>query len=90
MQLTQRARRAAMAAVHLSSLRQIWSRLRPIRRPRRSPGRRILNRRQRSPDPNPMNTNRPEPNLELHQPEPFRVAFALFALVLGAIAALQI
>ena len=39
--------------------------------------------------PNPMNTNHPEPNLELHQPEPFRVAFALFALVLGAIAALQ-
>jgi hypothetical protein len=37
-----------------------------------------------------MNTNHPEPNLELHQPEPFRIAFALFALVLGAIAALQI
>lgn len=37
-----------------------------------------------------MNTNRPDPNLELHQPEPFRVAFALLALVLGALAALQI
>ena len=38
----------------------------------------------------PMNAPRPEPNLELHQPEPFRVAFALLALVLGALAALQI
>lgn len=37
-----------------------------------------------------MNASRPEPNLKLHQPEPFRVAFALLALVLGAIAALQI
>lgn len=37
-----------------------------------------------------MNAPRPEPNLELHQPEPFRVAFALLALVLGAVAALQI
>ena len=36
-----------------------------------------------------MNTPRPDPNLELRQPEPFRVAFALFALLLGAIAALQ-
>jgi len=37
-----------------------------------------------------MNADRPNPNLELNQAEPFRVAFALFALVLGAIAALQI
>lgn len=37
-----------------------------------------------------MHPNRLEPNLELHQPEPLRVAFALLALVLGAIAALQI
>jgi len=37
-----------------------------------------------------MNTSRPESNLELKQVEPFRVAFALFALVLGALAALQI
>ena len=36
-----------------------------------------------------MNTSRPELNLELSQPEPFRVAFALLALVLGALAALQ-
>lgn len=36
-----------------------------------------------------MNAERPQPNLELSQPEPFRVAFALFALVLGALAALQ-
>jgi hypothetical protein len=36
-----------------------------------------------------MNPTRPEPNLELSQPEPFRIAFALLALVLGAIAALQ-
>ncbi len=36
-----------------------------------------------------MNTSRPEPNLELHQTEPFRVVFALLALVLGAVAALQ-
>ncbi|MBS0583685.1 MAG: hypothetical protein JSS42_11350 [Proteobacteria bacterium] len=37
----------------------------------------------------PMNADRPNPDLELHQAEPFRVAFALLALVLGALAALQ-
>jgi len=36
-----------------------------------------------------MKADRPNPNLELNQAEPFRVAFALFALVLGALAALQ-
>jgi len=37
-----------------------------------------------------MNDNRPEPNAELQQSfEPLRIGFALFALVLGAIAALQ-
>lgn len=36
------------------------------------------------------NTNRPDPNAEL-QPgfEPLRIGFALFALLLGAIAAMQ-
>ncbi len=36
-----------------------------------------------------MNANRPDPNADLSLVEPFRVAFALFALVLGALAALQ-
>jgi hypothetical protein len=37
-----------------------------------------------------MNTDRPDPNAEL-QPgfEPLRIAFALCALLLGAIAAMQ-
>jgi hypothetical protein len=38
-----------------------------------------------------MKTARPEPNAELHQRfEPLRVVFALLALVLGAIASIQI
>jgi hypothetical protein len=37
-----------------------------------------------------MNTDRPDPNAELqHGFEPLRIAFALFALLLGAIAAMQ-
>lgn len=39
---------------------------------------------------NSTSTNRPDPNAEL-QPgfEPLRIGFALFALLLGAIAAMQ-
>jgi len=36
-----------------------------------------------------MKADRPNPTLELNQAAPFRVAFALCALVLGALAALQ-
>ncbi len=37
-----------------------------------------------------MNTTRPDPNAELNQSfEPFRIGFALLALVLGALAAMQ-
>jgi hypothetical protein len=85
----ERTQRAAMAPAHLSPLRQIWPRYRRNRRRRRSGRSPILRLRRKEPRKKPMKTNRPEPNLELHQPEPFRVAFALFALVLGALAALQ-
>ncbi len=38
-----------------------------------------------------MNANHPEPNAELQQTfEPLRIGFALFALLLGALAGLQI
>lgn len=37
-----------------------------------------------------MDTTRPEPNAELQQTfEPLRIGFAIFALLLGALAALQ-
>ncbi len=37
-----------------------------------------------------MDTNRPKPNAELQQTfEPLRIGFAIFALLLGALAALQ-
>ena len=36
-----------------------------------------------------MNTPLQDADLELHQGEPFRVAFALLTFILGALAALQ-
>jgi len=71
-------------------LRQIWPRRRRKRRRGHSGPSPILGSRQAGALPRtPMKADRPNPNLELNQAEPFRVAFALFALVLGALAALQ-
>jgi len=72
-------------------LRQIWPHRRRKRRSGRSGESPILGSRQAgAPRTTPMKADRPNSNLELNQAEPFRVAFALFALVLGALAALQL
>lgn len=39
---------------------------------------------------NEMNTDRPDPNAELHTREPLRIVFAIAALLLGVIASLHV